>query len=126
MYTLQATDTDNGSEFFRKLNANFAEAANPKSSHSDLDCYNRFFAEMNKKAFELGMTNTVFNEPAGFQPQPSSETFAQQYPSMMCTDANTMSAYDALKLMLYAQQFPAIVSASLMGAFPAPGGTIPM
>ena len=126
MYTLNPTDIDNGGAFFDKLNANFAEAANPQSSHTDLDCYNRFFAEMNKKAAELGMTNTIFNEPAGYQPQPAQQSYVVDYPYMMCTDANTMSAYDALKLMLYASQFPAIVSASLLSAFPATaGGTKP-
>ena len=58
MYTLESTDIDNGSEFFRKLNANFAEAANPQSSLTEEECRTRFVQEMNKKAVMLGMSNT--------------------------------------------------------------------
>lgn len=105
MYTLQATDIDNGGEFFRKLNANFAEAANPQSSHTDAECRTRFIAEMNKKAALLGMTGTTFYDPAGNQPmtiyRPNYQT--DGYPEAFVSEnANTMTAMDALRLLIYA------------------------
>lgn len=105
MYTLQATDIDNGGEFFRKLNANFAEAANPQSSHTDLECRTRFIAEMNKKATLLGMTGTTFYDPAGNQPmtiyRPNYQT--DGYPeAFVSANANVMTAMDAMRLLIYA------------------------
>ena len=120
MYTLQATDIDNGGEFFRKLNANFAEAANPQSSHTDAECRTRFVQEMNKKAVMLGMSNTTYREPAGDQPQPASGVDASLYPQLFTSDANTMSAYDALRCMLYAVQYPSIVCATNISSFTMP------
>lgn len=117
MYTLQATDIDNGGEFFRKLNANFAEAASPQSSHTDAECRTRFVQEMNKKAAELGMSNTTYYDPAGDQPQPASGVDASQYPQLFQSDPNTMSGYDALRCMLYATQYAPIVSASRLSSF---------
>lgn len=102
MYTLQATDIDNGGEFFRKLNANFAEAANPQSSHTDAECRTRFIAEMNKKAALLGMTGTTFYDPAGNQPV-TLYNDGSGYPQMFISEnANVMTAMDALRLLIYA------------------------
>lgn len=127
MYTLNPTDIDNGGAFFAKLNANFAEAANPQSSYTEDECRTRFVVEMNRKAEDLGMTNTIFYEPGGGQPATVWANLATEYPQAYVADHyNTMSAYDALRLMLYAVHYPAIVSASLIGTFPATdGGTIP-
>lgn len=105
MYTLQATDIDNGGEFFRKLNANFAEAANPQSSHPDAESRTRFIAEMNKKAALLGMTGTTFYDPAGNQPmtiyRPNYQT--DGYPeAFVSANANVMTAMDAMRLLIYA------------------------
>lgn len=104
MYTLQATDIDNGGEFFRKLNANFAEVSNPQSSHTDRECLARFVQEMNKKAALLGMTNTTFYDPVGFQPANSIPNLDwSEYPEAYKTnDANTMTAMDALRMTIYA------------------------
>lgn len=104
MYTLNATDIDNGGEFFRKLNANFAEAANPQSSHTDSDCLTRFIQEMNKKAALLGMTNTTFYDPAGYQPAGLIPGLnMSDYPDMFVSaNANTMTAIDALRMIIYA------------------------
>lgn len=105
MYTLQATDIDNGGEFFRKLNANFAEAANPQLSHTDAECRTRFIQEMNKKAALLGMESTTFYDPAGNQPitlyKPNYQT--EGYPEAFASEnANAMTAMDALRLLIYA------------------------
>lgn len=115
MYTLQATDIDNGGEFFRKLNANFSEVYNPQSSHTEEECRTRFVQEMNKKAVMLGMSNTTYIEPAGNQPA----TYASStgYDELFVSEPNRMSAYDALKCMLYATQFPAIASAINIDSF---------
>lgn len=103
MYTLNATDIDNGGEFFRKLNANFAEAANPQSSHTDRECLARFIQEMNKKAALLGMTNTTFYDPVGIQPLGSLTYDQSEYPdAYVSADANTMTAMDALRMTIYA------------------------
>lgn len=103
MYTLNATDIDNGGEFFRKLNANFAEAANPQSSHTDRECLARFISEMNKKAALLGMTNTTFYDPVGIQPLGSLTYDQSEYPdAYVSADANTMTAMDALRMTIYA------------------------
>lgn len=103
MYTLQATDIDNGGEFFRKLNANFAEAANPQSSHTDLECRTRFIQEMNKKAALLGMTGTTFYDPAGNQPIGQLSYDQTAYPQAWeSANANVMTAMDALRLLIYA------------------------
>jgi D-alanyl-D-alanine carboxypeptidase len=103
MYTLQATDIDNGGEFFRKLNANFAEAANPQSSHTDAECRTRFIAEMNKKAVLLGMTGTTFYDPAGNQPIGQLDYNHTTYPNAWeSANANVMTAMDALRLLIYA------------------------
>lgn len=102
MYTLNPTDIDNGSAFFNKLNANFAEAANPQSSHTDAECRTRFIAEMNKKATLLGMTGTTFYDPAGNQPV-TLYNDGSDYPQMFISEnANTMTAMDALRLLIYA------------------------
>lgn len=103
MYTLNATDIDNGGEFFRKLNANFAEAANPQSSHTDRECLARFVQEMNKKAALLGMTNTTFYDPVGLQPLGSLTYDQSEYPDAYVSEnANTMTAMDALRMIIYA------------------------
>jgi len=105
MYTLQATDIDNGGEFFRKLNANFAEAANPQSSHTDRECLARFIQEMNKKAALLGMTNTTFYDPVGLQPISllNIANLSTNYPEVFSiNDANVMTAMDALRMTIYA------------------------
>ena len=104
MYTLNATDIDNGGEFFRKLNANFAEVSNPQSSHTDRECLARFVQEMNKKAELLGMTGTTFYDPVGFQPANSLPNIDwSSYPGAYKTnDANTMTAMDALRMIIYA------------------------
>lgn len=103
MYTLNATDIDNGGEFFRKLNANFAEAANPQSSHTDRECLARFVQEMNKKAALLGMANTTFYDPVGLQPLGSLTYDQSEYPdAYVSADANTMTAMDALRMIIYA------------------------
>lgn len=102
MYTLQSTDIDNGGEFFRKLNANFAEAANPQSSYTDDQCKARFIQEMNKKAALLGMSGTTFYDPAGNQPA----TYASNpsdYPELWLSEnANTITAMDAFRMLVYA------------------------
>lgn len=101
MYTLNATDIDNGGEFFRKLNANFAESANPQSSHTLAECRTRFIAEMNRKAALLGMTNTTFYEPAGNQP--SNYYTNWTLPELwIINDRNVMTSKDALRLLIYA------------------------
>ena len=101
MYTLNPTDIDNGGEFFRKLNANFAEAANPQSSHTDAECRTRFIEEMNKKAALLGLDSTTFYEPAGNQP--ANYTDLTGYTDIWLTNnRNVMSAMDALRLTIYA------------------------
>ena len=101
MYTLNPTDIDKGSVFFDKLNANFAEAANPQSSHTDAECRTRFIAEMNKKAALLGMESTTFYEPAGNQP--ANYTDLSGYTDIWLTNnRNVMSAMDALRLTIYA------------------------
>ena len=104
MYTLQATDIDNGGEFFRKLNSNFAECANPQSSHTDAECRTRFIAEMNRKAALLGMTNTTFYDPAGNQPIASADpTWAASHPNAFySSNHNVSTAIDLLKLLIYA------------------------
>ena len=104
MYTLSPNDIDNGSQFFNKLNANFAEVSNPQSSHSDSECLTRFVQEMNKKAALLGMTNTTFYDPVGFQPANSIPNLDwSEYPEAYKTnDANTMTAMDALRMTIYA------------------------
>lgn len=104
MYTLQATDIDNGGEFFRKLNANFAEVSNPQSSHTDRECLARFVLEMNKKAALLGMTNTTFYDPVGFQPANSMPNldWSEYTEAYKTNDANTMTAMDALRMTIYA------------------------
>lgn len=104
MYTLNPTDLDNGSQFFNKLNANFAEAANPQSSHTDRECLARFIQEMNKKAALLGMTNTTFYDPVGLQPISGfSPSYYSGYPEVFSiNEANTMTAMDALRMLIYA------------------------
>ena len=97
MYTLNAADIDNGGEFFRKLNANFAEVSNPQSSHTDRECLARFVQEMNKKAALLGMANTTFYDPVGLQPLGSLTYDQSEYPdAYVSADANTMTAMDAM------------------------------
>lgn len=105
MYTLQATDIDNGAEFFRKLNANFAEVSNPQSSHTDRECLARFVQEMNKKAALLGMANTTFYDPVGLQPISllNIANLSTNYPDVFSiNDANSMTAMDALRMTIYA------------------------
>lgn len=111
MYTLSPTDIDNGGEFFRKLNENFAESANPQSSHTDEECRTRFISEMNRKAGLLGMTGTTFYDPAGNQPvtvyRPNYQT--DGYPqAFYSSEANVMTAIDALRMMVYASGFKGI------------------
>ena len=68
MCMLNPTDSDNGGQFINKLNADFAEDVNSKSSHTNAECLTRFISEMNKKAALLGMENTTFYDPVGIQP----------------------------------------------------------
>ena len=104
MYTLNATDLDNGGQFFNKLNANFAEVANPKTSHTDRECLTRFISEMNIKAALLGMSGTTFYDPSGIQPVAQILNIdLSGYPEAYTTpNANTMTAMDALRMTIYA------------------------
>ena len=104
MYTLNATDLENGTQFFNKLNANFAEATNPQSSHTDRECLHRFVQEMNRKAALLGMVNTTFYDPVGIQPIESIPNLdLSGYPQVFVSaNANTMTALDALRMIIYA------------------------
>lgn len=91
--------TDNGDNFIAKLNANFADLG--EYAFPDDDCRDRFIQEMNTKAQLLGMTDTIFYDPAGDQPA----TFASpaQYPELwLSEDPNVMTAMDALRLLIYA------------------------
>ena len=103
--------TDKGNDFIAKLNTNFADIGN--LAFSDNDCRARFIQEMNKKAQLLGMSNTTFYDPAGNQPATLYlPNYQQQYPQMFLSEnANTMSAIDALKMLLFASGIRQINSA---------------
>ena len=104
MYKLNANDFDNGAQFFNKLNDNFGEVANSQSSHTDRECLTRFIQEMNKKAALLGMENTTFYDPVGLQPIFGfSPSYSADYPEKFSiSEANTMTAMDALRMLIYA------------------------
>lgn len=100
---LNPTDSDNGGQSFNKLDANFVEAANPQSSHTDAECLTRFISEMNLKAALLGMTNTTFYDPVGLQPAGLIPVDLSDYPNMFVSEnANTITAMDALRMTIYA------------------------
>lgn len=105
MNTLNPTDLDNGGQFFNKLNANFEEIPNPQSSHTNAECLTRFISEMNKKAALLGMENTTFYDPVGIQPLESIPGFdLSEYPDVFVSaNANTITAMDALRMIIYAR-----------------------
>lgn len=104
MYTLNSTDLDNGGQFINKPNANFAEDVKPQSSHTNAECLTRFIGEMNKKAALLGMENTTFYDPVGIQPiesVPGSDL--SSFPDVFVSaNANTITAIDALRMIIYA------------------------
>lgn len=77
---------------------------------------NRFIQEMNTKAQAIGMTNTTFYDPAGNQPVhhqgTNGKTMANSYPNYWTAGnlwstpypyINTMTARDAVKLLMYAK-----------------------
>ena len=98
--------SDIGSVFINKLNSLFEElySKHETASYDDRACLSRFVQEMNKKATLLGMANTTFYDPVGFQPAgliPNLDTSG--YPDMFVSEnANTMTAVDALRMTIYA------------------------
>lgn len=94
--------TDTGAQFISKINGNFAQLLD--TAHDDRDCLNRFIQEMNTKASLLGMTNTTFNDPVGIQPISQIPNLdLSGYPDVFSiNDANTMTAMDALRMLIYA------------------------
>jgi len=78
---------------------------------------NRFIQEMNTKAQDIGMEHTVFYDPAGNQPVhyqgSKGDTMANLYPNYWTAGnlwstpyINTMTARDAIKLLMYAKSIP--------------------
>lgn len=98
------SSSDNGNAFIGKLNDNFKELYGNTSSHTDADCLDRFISEMNTKAALLGMENTMFYDPVGFQPVASMPSSVDMtgYTTFRSEYANTMTAMDALRMTIYA------------------------
>ncbi len=116
---LNPTDSDNGGQFINKLNADFAEDVNSQSSHTNAECLTRFISEMNKKAALLGMENTTFYDPVGIQPIesiPGSDL--SRYPDVFVSaNANTITAMDALRMIIYASSVQPINDAWSISQF---------
>ena len=94
--------SDIGSVFINKLNSLFEElySKHETASYDDRACLNRFVQEMNTKAALLGMTNTTFYDPVGYQPLANPPSgYPQAYTS---ANANAMTAMDALRMIVYA------------------------
>lgn len=102
--TIQASD--NGSTFISKLNSNFEElyGNQPQSSYTDRERLARFIQEMNVKATLLGMASTTFYDPVGLQPITGfSSSYYSGYPeAFSINEHNTMTAMDALRMLIYA------------------------
>ena len=101
--TIQASD--NGNTFIGKLNSNFEElyGYHSQATYTDRECLARFIQEMNTKAALLGMSDTTFYDPVGLQPLGSLNYSQANYPeAYVINDANTMTAMDALRMLIYA------------------------
>lgn len=70
----------------------------------DRECLQRFVQEMNRKAELLGMRSTTFYDPVGIQPILQIPNIdLSGYPKVFSINkANTMTAIDALRMLIYA------------------------
>ena len=77
-----------------------------QETYTDRECLIRFIQEMNTKAALLGMTNTTFFDPVGLQPIDDIPGInLSGYPEVFSiNNANTMTAMDALRMLIYASE----------------------
>ena len=70
----------------------------------DRECLQRFVHEMNRKAALLGMSSTTFYDPVGIQPVEAIPGInLSGYPDVFSIEEhNTMTAMDALRMLIYA------------------------